>query len=207
MLNYLFKGFFVSGSLIVAIGSQNAFVLKQGLLKKYIFYICLICFACDFILMSTGVMGLGSFVQNSKVLSRLLAIAGAIFLFYYGLKSFISSFNKKNSLTINNRGNNCNSITKVMVTTLAVTLLNPHVYIDTIVVVGSIAGTFSLSQKITFLIGALTSSFLWFFGLGYGARILSPLFKKNLTWTILDFIIGCIMWWIAITLLFSIMKI
>ena len=85
--------------------------------------------------------------------------------------------------------------------TLAVTLLNPHVYIDTVVVVGGIAVTFSLPQKIVFLLGALAASFVWFFSLGYGARIFTPLFKKSMTWVILDFIIGCIMWWIAITLL------
>lgn len=203
MLEFFIKGALVSGGLIVAIGSQNAFVLRQGLLKKNIFYICLLCFSCDVILMGIGVLGLGSYLSASPVLTNILAIGGALFLLYYAYNAFISSYKGISSLDLSNvnTANKEKQLLKVLLSTLAVTLLNPQVYFDTIVMVGGVAGTFSYDQKIYFLIGALVSSFVWFFSLGYGSRILIPLFTKPLTWRIFDFFIGCIMLFIAISLI------
>jgi L-lysine exporter family protein LysE/ArgO len=203
MLEIVSKGALISGSMIVAIGSQNAFVLKQGLLKNNIFYVCLLCFVCDFSLMSIGVMGLGNWINNSQTLTNVLALGGAVFLIYYGSTAFISSYNGSGGLDVSNykSENNKEDLMKVLLATLAVTLLNPHVYLDTVVVVGGVAGTFNSDEKIFFLIGALIASSVWFFSLGYGARLLAPLFKKPSTWRIFDFIIGCIMFFISITLI------
>ncbi|AGH81160.1 arginine exporter protein [Psychromonas sp. CNPT3] len=203
MLEFVIKGALVSGSLIVAIGSQNAFVLRQGLLKNNIFYVCLLCFTCDVILMGIGVLGLGHFISTSPTLGNVLAIGGAIFLLYYALTAFISSYKGTSSLNLTDLSGEVKEkqLIKVLLSTLAVTLLNPQVYFDTVVVVGGVAGTFSYDEKIAFLTGALLISFVWFFSLGYGSRILIPLFKKPHTWRIFDFIIGCIMLFIAISLI------
>ncbi|MDG9729047.1 LysE/ArgO family amino acid transporter [Ignatzschineria sp. RMDPL8A] len=198
-MDIIFRGMITSGALIIAIGAQNAFVLKQGLLKKNILIVSGICFVCDFLLMSIGVLGLGSFISQSKILSGILAILGAIFLFFYGYKSFLSAIKSSESMNIQSstKDDLDNGKTSVIIATLAITLLNPHVYLDTVVIVGGIAGTLNISDKLYFLIGALFSSFIWFFGLGYGARLLIPLFKNPISWKVLETIIGIVMWWIA----------
>ncbi|MDH2997400.1 amino acid transporter [Pasteurellaceae bacterium LFhippo2] len=199
-MNTFLHGFVVCFGLIVSIGAQNAFLLKQGILKQHVFWIAFICFFCDVILMGIGVLGLGSLISQSPIASISLAIIGAIFLFTYGSRSFISAY-KGDSLLQMEQGEQNSSLRKAVVITLAITLLNPHVYIDTVVIVGGIGGTLNLDQKILFLAGALICSFLWFFGLGYGASLLSPHFKKRRTWQILDSLTGLIMYGIAFSLI------
>lgn len=196
----IIKGMLVSASLIMAIGSQNAFVLKHGLQKNHIFAICLTCFLCDFLLMSVGVLGLGSVLASNRMMSGILALFGAVFLAVYGALSFKNAFVSRSTLTINANQKNehsQNTLKNSVLATLAVTLLNPHVYLDTVVIVGGMAGTMSIAQKWQFLAGALLASFVWFFGLGFGARFLTPIFQKPQSWRILEFIIGLVMWWIA----------
>lgn len=193
-------GFVVCFGLIVSIGAQNAFLLKQGLLKQHIFWIATICFVCDVLLMGIGVLGLGTLISQSPLISLILAIVGAVFLFTYGSRSFISAYRGTTQLLAEQNNLNTN-LKKTVLITLAITLLNPHVYIDTVVIVGGIGGTLSFEQKIGFLSGALLCSFLWFFGLGYGAGMLSNYFKKRRTWQILDSITGVIMYAIAFSLL------
>lgn len=201
MVEFISKGVLVSASLILAIGSQNAFVLKQGLLKEHIFYVCFLCFICDVILMSIGVFGLGDSIQSSPLLTNIFAIAGICFLLFYGINSFINSYKGMNCLTITNQAAyNSQQLTKVIATTLAVSLLNPHVYLDTVIIIGSFSATMNTGEKSFFLIGALIASFIWFFSLGYGSRLLIPLFKRNTTWQVFDFIVGIIMLWIAFNL-------
>lgn len=206
----IIKGILVSASLIMAIGSQNAFVLKQGLQKNHIFAVCLTCFVCDFVLMSVGVLGLGSALAKNHLLGGALAICGAVFLAVYGALSFKNAFYSHNALVINSHNQNSsnqnipntqNTLKHSLLATLAVTLLNPHVYLDTVVIVGGIAGTMNLTQKLQFLTGALLTSFVWFFGLGFGARLLTPIFQKPQSWRMLEFVIGCVMWWIAYSML------
>ncbi len=199
MLEIMLRGALISGSMIVAIGSQNIFVLKQGLFKNNILYVSLICFFGDVILMTIGTFGFGQLIQQSVFFTRLMAGAGALFLFYYGMRAFISSYKNNNTMNIDNT--QVHDKKKVILATLAMTFFNPHVYLDTVVIVGSIAGTLNFDEKLFFLIGALISSFIWFFSLGYGARYLLPIFKKKHTWKIFDFIIGCIMVWISYTLI------
>mgnify|MGYP003598667813 FL=1 len=191
------QGFFVCGGLIIAIGAQNAFVLKQGLLQRNILAVILTCFACDFILISLGVMGLGSLISESRMATVALALVGAVFLSVYGARAFRSAYLGNSVLQLDNRDEVQSSAFKAVLATLAVTLLNPHVYLDCFAIIGGIAGTLSSSEKWLFLFGALCTSALWFFSLGYGAKLLIPLFKRPVTWRILDIAIGIVMWLIA----------
>ncbi|MDO4431576.1 MAG: LysE/ArgO family amino acid transporter [Lonepinella koalarum] len=194
------KGFLICGGLIIAIGAQNAFVLKQGLLKRHVLAVVLTCFACDFVLISMGVLGLGSFISESQKASQALAIVGALFLLVYGARSFRSAYSGNSVLNLEQAEPEQNSLFKAVLATLAVTLLNPHVYLDCFAIIGGIAGTLSFEQKWWFLAGALCTSMLWFFSLGYGARLLIPLFKRPMTWQMLDAGIGIVMWLIALSL-------
>lgn len=200
MIETFIKGFLVCGGLIIAIGAQNAFVLKQGLLKRHILAVILTCFACDFILITMGVMGLGSLISESQVASQALAIVGALFLLVYGARAFRSAYSGNSTLNLTQDNEQQSSALKAVLATLAVTLLNPHVYLDCFAIIGGIAGTLNSEQKWGFLAGALCTSLLWFFSLGYGARLLIPLFKRPITWRILDVGIGIVMWLIAFSL-------
>lgn len=200
MVLYVVKGFLVSASLITAIGSQNIFVLKQGLMRRNIFYVCLLCFACDIVLMGVGVLGVGMLIDKNKVLLKLITISGIVFLVCYGFNSFLNAYKCKNTLTTENHQSPI-TLRKTIMVALAITLLNPHVYLDTVVIIGGISGTLSFNERIFFLMGALLASFIWFFCLGYGARMLSPLFKNPITWRILNVIVGCIVWWVAYRLI------
>ncbi|MDH2923995.1 L-lysine exporter family protein LysE/ArgO [Nicoletella semolina] len=191
-----FQGFIVSFGLIVSIGAQNAFILKQAILKQHIFWVVFICFACDIILMGVGVLGLGTLLSQSSLATLLLSLCGAIFLLAYGSRSFISAY-RGNYELMSVEKNKQTSLKKTILITFAITLLNPHVYIDTIVIVGGIGSTLSFDQKVFFLLGALACSFTWFFGLGYGAGFLTPYFKKKRTWQILDILTGFFMYFIA----------
>ncbi len=195
------KGAMVASGLIIAIGAQNAFVLKQGLARQHIFWVALICFLCDAVLMSAGVLGLGALIKGSPVATLSLTLIGAVFLFWYGFNAFRSALKGTAHLEAAKQRVQNTSLRTVVGTTLALTLLNPHVYLDTVVVLGGVAGTLSLAEKLPFLLGAISVSGVWFFGLGYGARLLSPLFQKPRTWQALDLLIGVIMWWIALELL------
>ncbi|SUT86401.1 lysine efflux permease [Actinobacillus ureae] len=192
------QGFIVCFGLIVSIGAQNAFLLKQGILKQHVFWVASLCFLGDVFLMTLGVLGLGSIVANLPTLSLVITLLGAFFLFTYGSRSFISIFKSSEALTASNE--NATSLKKALMITFAITFLNPHVYIDTVVILGGIGGNVDFIGKMEFLAGALSCSFLWFFGVGYGAGFLSPYFEKRRTWQILDFITGVTMYVIAISL-------
>ncbi|PVX39674.1 L-lysine exporter family protein LysE/ArgO [Pasteurella langaaensis DSM 22999] len=199
-MDFFLQGFLVCGGLIIAIGAQNAFVLKQGLLKQNILPVILTCFICDVILISMGVLGLGSMISKSQMATVALAIVGALFLLVYGARAFRSAYQGNSALALSNKAMPKQSAWKAVLATLAITLLNPHVYLDCFAIIGGIAGTIPADRKIFFLAGALCTSALWFFSLGYGARLLIPLFKRPMTWRVLDFMIGFVMWGIAFSL-------
>lgn len=201
MLEDIMRGALISASLIIAIGAQNLFVLKQGLLKNHIFFVVAICFICNFVLMSIGILGVGTYISSNPLITNILVILGAVFLIWYGFTAFKSALSGKNSIQIERHDPKNNSLLKVVLATLAVTLLNPHVYLDTVVIVGGVAGTLTKEQKLAFLIGAFGVSFVWFFGIGYGARLLTPIFKQKKMWTILDCLVGFIMFYIAYRLI------
>ncbi|MBA3010263.1 MAG: LysE/ArgO family amino acid transporter [Proteobacteria bacterium] len=198
MLLTFLTGMGTGGGLIIAIGAQNAFVLSQGVRKNHYILIPLICAVCDAILVAIGVAGVGTFIASSKLLSQVAGMGGAAFLFCYGVSSFRSAI-KGAHLEANQKTET--SLKAAVLTTLAVTLLNPHVYIDTILLLGSIAGQFQAPGHLVFGAGAATASFIWFFTLSLASRLLAPLFRKEHSWRILDTLVGMVMWAIAFSVL------
>ena len=192
------KGFIVTFSLIVAIGAQNAYILKLGLLKQYVLISVLLCIFFDFILISAGVYGLGFFIQGNQLLINIIAIIGIVFLCSYSFLSFKSAF-KNASLQIDGK-NKTNPLKQVILMLLVFTFLNPHTYLDTVLLIGGIGANIQSDLKVYFLIGAVSASTVWFILLGFGARLLIPLFKKPITWKILDISIGIIMLLISYSL-------
>jgi len=197
-LNALIAGFSLSFGLILAIGSQNAFVLRQGLKKEYVFIVCAICALSDAILISLGVSGFSLIISKTPWIEPLARYGGALFLFIYGAMNFWSAFKSNEGLQA--AAEKTSSLKVIVATCLAFTWLNPHVYLDTVMLIGSISTQY-VGQKIEFTIGAVASSFIFFFSLGYGARILRPFFENPKSWKVLDFFIGCIMWAIAFSLI------
>ncbi|NNM58627.1 MAG: amino acid transporter [Legionellales bacterium] len=201
-LHVFLIGLSTSFGLIVAIGAQNAFILKQGILKNHPFTIALLCTLIDVILISIGVAGLGELFALNKMLLLVARVGGALFLFAYGFRSFHAAF-KKEMLEIHH-GVKPLSLKRAIGITLAISLLNPHIYLDTLVLLGSIGGQFTPNLRLSFVIGAVTASTIWFFSLSYGARLLLPVFKKPIAWKILDTLIGMVMWGIAFFLVFTV---
>ncbi len=197
-LNEITQGFFLGGSLIVAIGAQNTFVLSQSLKGNHEWLIASICFICDALLISIGIGGLGVLLKSMPSLTFWIAIFGIAFLFFYGLMSFKSMMNRHQLETAERPPL---TIKKAIVVTLALTLLNPHVYLDTVMLIGSIANAKFPDTQWWFAVGAILASFVWFYGLTAFAKVLVPLFKKPRTWQILDGFIGVVMWAIAWSLL------
>ena len=198
-MHALFFGFSLGFSLILAIGAQNAFVLKQGLKGEYVLLVCLICALSDALLILLGVSGFHLLVSAYPAIVTVARIGGAVFLTVYGIISFYHAFKREQSLQPSDISSN--SWLQAAFTCLAFTWLNPHVYLDTVVLLGSVSTQFA-ADIVYFTSGAMASSFIFFFALGYGARLLRPLFAKARAWRILDFLIGCIMWGIALRLVF-----
>jgi len=194
-VNIFFTGLLLGGSLIIAIGSQNAYVLKQGLLKNHVFLICLICAVSDTLLITLGTSGVGVIIKQNPEWLKWISWFGAAYLSLFAIISFRSAFSGETLKTAT--ANTSQNIKTVITTVLALTFLNPHVYLDTVLLIGSIAAPYSAGDKILFTFGAVSASFIWFFGLGYGARFLAPLFAKPSAWKALNLIIGLVMLWIA----------
>lgn len=194
----LLAGFSLGISLILAIGAQNAFVLKQGLKQQHVFVVCLICALSDALLISAGVAGFGVIVQKFPFIEQIARYAGALFLFFYAAISLKSAFTTDHALKA--EGEEVGSALSAALTCLAFTWLNPHVYLDTVVLLGSVSTQYQ-EQQLAFGIGAVTASFVFFFTLGYGAKLLIPVFKNPKAWTVLDFLIGFVMLALGISLL------
>ena len=193
------KGFIVTFSLIVAIGAQNAYILKLGLLRQHVLKAVLFCTISDFLLISAGVLGLGFFIQGNQLLINSIAIFGIVFLCFYAFISFKSAF-KNESLQIDDNVK-INPLKQVLSMLFVFTYLNPHTYLDTVLLIGGIGANIESNLKIIFLLGAVLASATWFSLLGFGARALIPLFKKPITWKILDISIGFIMLLISYSLM------
>lgn len=195
-----FKGMGLGAGLIIAIGAQNAFILDKAIRGSHQYVVALICFLVDAILISAGILGVGTYLSSDPQLLLFTKWAGAIFLAYYGLRSFYSVL-RPNSLRSSNSSEL--GLLRISLTTLAVSTLNPHVYIDTVLLLGGIGSQYPIEERYIFGAGAILASFLWFFSLAFGATYLAPLFEKKRSWQLLDFIIGIIMWWIAYSLINS----
>lgn len=198
-LDVFFKGFIVTFSLIVAIGAQNAYLLKLGLLRQHVLKAVLFCTFSDFLLISAGVLGLGFFIQGNQTLINGIAIFGICFLIFYALVSFKSAL-KNESLEIDDNVKT-NPLKQIITMLFIFTYLNPHTYLDTVLLIGGIGANVESDLKVVFLFGAVLASGTWFTLLGFGARFLIPLFKKPITWKILDTSIGIIMLIIAYSLI------
>ncbi len=194
------NGFLIGASLIIAIGAQNAFILRQGLLKSHVFILCFICALADAVLIAAGVAGLGTIVSSNPTLLKVVTIGGVLFLAAYAVKSFRRAMNPEAMA----KGQEAAlPLGKAIAACLAFTLLNPHVYLDTVVLVGSLSAQYPSGERLMYAIGAMSASFVWFFSLGYGARLLLPLFQKQRSWQVLDIIIGFVMAALALSLAFT----
>ncbi|MDH6229992.1 L-lysine exporter family protein LysE/ArgO [Mesorhizobium soli] len=191
------SGFLLGASLIIAIGAQNAFILRQGLLRQHVFILCLICALSDAVLIAAGVAGLGTLISQSPILINVVTIGGAIFLFSYAIIAFRRAM-KPDVLKAANAGEG--SLKAAVAACLAFTFLNPHVYLDTVVLLGSLSARFDGPDRMAYGLGAALASFVWFFGLGYGARLLQPIFAKESAWRVLDILIGLVMAAIGVSL-------
>lgn len=194
----LLPGFLTGLSLIIAIGAQNAFIIKQGLLRQHVLLIVLICAISDAVLIFLGTGGLGALVQSNQGLLEVIRWFGVAYLTWFGIKSVKSAFTNQSleaseSPTV--------SALKVATTALALTWLNPHVYLDTVILLGSVANQFD-SNRWYFAIGASVASVLWFTVIGFGARAASKYMSRTIFWKILDSLIAVVMFSIAITLAF-----
>ena len=198
MIEAFLKGFGVGAGLIIAIGAQNAFVLSQGVRRSYPLLIALICWFCDCVLITAGVAGLGKIISTHPGWMRLTAWGGAAFLIVYGFRSLRSALAGGHLET---NGGSLATTREAVLTTLAVTLLNPHVYLDTVVLLGSLSGQFVGTGRYAFAAGAIFASLAWFLSLSLGARLLAPLFRKRIAWRILDSLVCLTMWGIAVSLL------
>ena len=195
----LIKGFGMGASLIMAIGAQNAFVLKQGLKRHHLFLTAITCFICDSILIVLGVSGLGMIINESPNLVNALRWGGAAFLVAYAIRSFMSVF-KPHALVAELESNVKKNRWATLLALLAFTLLNPHTYVDTFLILGGIGAQHPVDEHLPFMVGALIASFIWFFGLTYGASTLSHVFRNPRAWQILDTIMGFVMLSIAYSL-------
>jgi L-lysine exporter family protein LysE/ArgO len=202
MLSAFLTGFFLGLSLIVAIGAQNIFVLRQGVLRQHIFYVALFCALSDAFLICIGIVGISFFFNNFvNQFADLLLGFSSIWLASYGAVRLISAF--KSNSTIQIETSTPKSLLPTLTILTVLTFANPHVYLDTMVLIGSVSQQFIGNTKILFAIGASLASFVFFFSLAYGAKLLAPIMQKPSSWRTLDFLIALIMFTIAIKLAYA----
>lgn len=192
------SGFFLGASLIIAIGAQNAFILRQGLLGRHVFILCLICALSDALLIAVGVAGLGALIATSPTLIAVVTAGGGLFLLAYAAMAFRRAL-KPDALQAADTGEG--GLRTAVIACLAFTFLNPHVYLDTVLLLGSLSARYEGAARVAYGSGAVLASFVWFFGLGYGARLLQPIFARKAAWRVLDAVIGLVMVAIGLGLL------
>lgn len=194
-------GFGLGASLIIAIGAQNAFILRQGILRQHVFVLCLICAISDAVLIAIGVAGVGALIASSPNLLFFIRLGGATFLLWYAFVAIRRAM-KPQGLEANVQSSP--GLRASICTCLAFTFLNPHVYVDTVLLVGASA-PYEGSAKLAYALGAMLASFVWFFGLGFGARLLEPIFKNPRAWQVLDTMIAITMLLIAFGLIYPLL--
>ncbi|WP_435138434.1 LysE/ArgO family amino acid transporter [Pseudopelagicola sp. nBUS_19] len=199
MLDAGMAGFVLGFSLILAIGAQNAFVLRQGIRGEYVLPLVLTCAISDALLITAGVVGFGKLIASNLWALTLVRWGGAIFLIVYGATNFREAWLGGGKL--DDKGRTANSLKGTIMTCLFLTWANPHVYLDTVIILGGISSQYQ--EAWAFGLGAAFSSFVFFFSLGFGARFLRPIFTNSLAWRVLDVFVGLTMWAIAASLLFG----
>jgi L-lysine exporter family protein LysE/ArgO len=198
MTAYL-TGFLLGLSLIVAIGSQNAFVIRQGILKQHVLYMALFCSISDTMLIILGVTGISYFLNDFiHEFYQIIFGLASFWLITYGVLRLKSAFRTNSEIIAYNQ--EASSLVDAITIIAIFTFANPHVYLDTLILIGSISQQFEDLNRIFFTIGACSASFVWFFGIAYGAKLLNPIMQKPKNWRILDLFIAFIMFIIAFNL-------
>ncbi|WP_020674977.1 LysE/ArgO family amino acid transporter [Geopsychrobacter electrodiphilus] len=198
MLSIYLQGFLLTAGLIIAIGAQNAFVLSNAVRGNRPLLIAGLCIGGDLLLIGLGLAGVGTLVASHPELMRFAAFGGAMFLGVYGMLALRSALRGTVGLQIDDALPPTRNA--LILATLAVTFLNPHAYLDTVVLIGGIGGQFPVDQRLIFGAGAVTASFIWFLTLGFGGPYLAPLFRRRSAWRLLDGLVCLMMWGIALTL-------
>ena len=193
------SGFLISISLILALGPQNVFVMRQGLLRSHVFAACLVCSISDALLIGAGVLGVGLFLSEMEELAIWMSIGASIFLIFYGCLRIKSALDPK-GLEVGD--NESQDLWPTILAGLAFTYLNPHVYVDTLFLIGGASSSYVGDEKLMFGMGAATASFVFFFSLGYGAKRLSPILNNPESWKIIDLFIAGVMFTVAGILMF-----
>jgi len=191
------NGLLVAFGLIMAIGTQNALVLAQSLRREHHLPVAAFCVVCDALLVAAGVFGLATILAQNPVLLSVARWGGAVFLLWYGTQALRRAF--ANSSLEQSAGQTARSLKAVMLSALAVTLLNPHVYLDTVLLIGSLGAQQSVPGA--YVIGAASASLLWFFTLALGAAWLAPWLARPGTWRLLDLLVAVMMYTVAVQLI------
>ena len=201
LINVFFTAFVLAAGLIMAIGAQNAHVLRQGIAGHYVGITVILCAFFDTVLMTSGVYGFGWLLTQLPMLEDVARVGGAVFLLWYGSRCVRSAMAPLSSVSVESRV--ATSLPVAIATVSAFTLLNPHVYLDTVVLIGSIGGQYEGTARTVFAVGAFTASWVWFIALGYGARLVRPYFENPRAWQVLDGFIALVMFAIALSLLWE----
>jgi len=204
MTTALFQGMLLGASMIIPLGVQNSYVLSQGIKRNHHFLTATICMLCDIFLIALGIFGGGKLIASSDWLMLIMGWGGMGFLICYGGLSFYNAW--RNQYKKPDKPQVLTSKKSVVATTLAVTLLNPHVYLDTVMILGSIAGTFEGQEKLYFAIGTMFASIIWFYSLAGGAAKLAPWLSQPKVQRFIDIFIGLIMLFVAYTLFIAILN-
>ena len=194
-------GLAAGAGLIIAIGAQNAFVLRQGLQRRHVGPVVLVCMVADMALILLGVAGMGLLVKEMPGLLQVLRYAGAAFLAAYGAMALRRAWNGESGLQPSEDGSAGRR--RALLACLAFTLLNPHVYLDTVVLLGSLSTHYDGAGRWSFAAGAGSASVLWFTALGHGARLLLPVFRSPAAWRLFDVLVAVLMWVLATLLLWQ----
>jgi len=197
MLSAFLQGFFLGFSLILAIGAQNSFVLRQGLIGRHVFIVALFCSLSDALLISIGVAGISIFLNSFiDLVSVWLFGIATIWLAGYGMLRLRDAINGKSILIVEN--SSLNGLASTLSFLIIITFANPHVYLDTVILIGSVSQQFSGDTKLAYVLGASLASFVFFFSLAYGAKLLSPIMQRPIAWQLLDSFIAFVMFILAI---------
>jgi L-lysine exporter family protein LysE/ArgO len=199
MISAFYTGFFLGLSLIIAIGAQNAFVLRQGITGQHIFYVALFCALSDALLIGIGVAGISFFLNNFVIQnSNWLFGISALWLAGYAIVRIISTFKSDKAIEI--EISSSKDLFPTLISISILTFANPHVYLDTMFLIGSISQQFIGEKKLAFALGASLASFIFFFSLAYGAKLFAPIMTRPNSWRILNWFIGFVMLIIALNL-------
>jgi L-lysine exporter family protein LysE/ArgO len=197
------EGFALGGGLIIAIGAQNAYLIRQGIRGELVFFIATLCFLSDALLIVIGAAGIGSVIASDQLLRNYSAWGGALFLSVYGAKSALAVLNPKPLMKWESVSANPGGFWTITLTTLTLTFLNPHVYLDTLVLVGGVAAQYGETSRTYFTVGAILASCMWFYGLALFSVKAAPFFETKCGSRLLDGTVCAIMWMVALSLIKS----